>query len=447
MSLQTRKNLVRSSLLFVGVATAFLCKSAPGQAIDLTIPHLNNANTFTKTNSFPAVGIGTTSPRSPLEVWGTNGQTALFSSTTNPNNIILKGSTGTTGGIGVQTDSHDPFHTATALLSNNLAVTDGFTKYDYSVTGSALVLESNFNVGGGVKQNEFYWQNEGAYRPLQSRWQPAAGIAETAAFGNFVVDGDAVRLARAASVLAQFRESNPGNYTILDLYNTDPISKGAIVIIGGNGNTYDEIGWNVGNDLFANGSQNFFITNRFSYTFPFFIDRSDHVGIGTIVPFARLTVVGKGTDDIFDVNSTTGKRVLTLTGLGNVGIGTTNPSATLEVAPGQTTLADRWSVRSSRRWKTNIQTIQNASDKVHQLRGVTYDWKDGHGPDVGLIAEEVGQVIPEIVTYEANGVDARSVDYQRLVAVLIEAVKEQDKEISELRQKVEALKISRPPEN
>jgi len=58
------------------------------------------------------------------------------------------------------------------------------------------------------------------------------------------------------------------------------------------------------------------------------------------------------------------------------------------------------------------------------LRGVTYDWKESGKHDIGLIAEEVGEVIPEIVAYEKNGVDAKSVDYSRLVAVLIEAVKE-----------------------
>ena len=55
-----------------------------------------------------------------------------------------------------------------------------------------------------------------------------------------------------------------------------------------------------------------------------------------------------------------------------------------------------------------------------------------------MIAEEVGEVIPEIVDYEENGVDARSMDYARLVALLIEAVKEQQGQIekltSELRQ-------------
>ncbi|MCH8295409.1 tail fiber domain-containing protein, partial [Candidatus Poribacteria bacterium] len=64
-----------------------------------------------------------------------------------------------------------------------------------------------------------------------------------------------------------------------------------------------------------------------------------------------------------------------------------------------------------------------------QLRGVYYVWKETGEQHLGLIAEEVGEVIPEVVAYEENGVDAKSVDYARLVAVLIEAVKEQQKVI------------------
>jgi hypothetical protein len=120
-----------------------------------------------------------------------------------------------------------------------------------------------------------------------------------------------------------------------------------------------------------------------------------------------------------------------ITETGNVGIGTTTPSNIVTVVRNSTTdpIADAWVTYSSKRWKTNIQTIQEALEKVRQLRGVTYDWKDGGKHDIGLIAEEVGKIVPEIVVYEKNGQDAVSVDYARLVALLIEALKEQDREL------------------
>ncbi len=111
----------------------------------------------------------------------------------------------------------------------------------------------------------------------------------------------------------------------------------------------------------------------------------------------------------------------------------------LTVAEGYATLADAWTPRSSRRWKTNIKPIEGALDKVQRLRGVSYNWKSSGKPDIGVIAEEVGEVIPEIVVYEENGQDAKAVDYDHLVAVLIEAVKEQQKEIEELKATVKSL--------
>ncbi|NOY61528.1 MAG: hypothetical protein GXO75_21665 [Calditrichaeota bacterium] len=73
---------------------------------------------------------------------------------------------------------------------------------------------------------------------------------------------------------------------------------------------------------------------------------------------------------------------------------------------------------------------------VERLRGVTFDWKENSKHDIGLIAEEVGEVIPEVVAYEENGIDAKSVDYARLVAVLIEGMKEQQKQIDQLKERI-----------
>ncbi|MGH7597842.1 MAG: tail fiber domain-containing protein, partial [bacterium] len=126
---------------------------------------------------------------------------------------------------------------------------------------------------------------------------------------------------------------------------------------------------------------------------------------------------------------------------GNIGIGVPAPNRILQVVQNSATdpIADAWTTYSSRRWKTNIKTLNNALDKVQRLRGVTYNWKADGKHDVGLIAEEVGEVIPEVVDFEANGKDAKSVDYARLVAVLIEAVKEQQKEIAALQAEIKSL--------
>jgi hypothetical protein len=115
-----------------------------------------------------------------------------------------------------------------------------------------------------------------------------------------------------------------------------------------------------------------------------------------------------------------------------VGIGTETPSNILTIAQGAGhPLSDGWTTYSSRRWKTNIQTLHGALAKIEQLRGVSYDLKDSGKHEVGVIAEEVGAVVPEVVSYEENGKDARGVDYSRLTALLIEATKEQQREIQQ----------------
>ncbi len=116
---------------------------------------------------------------------------------------------------------------------------------------------------------------------------------------------------------------------------------------------------------------------------------------------------------------------------GMASIGTGEHTNILTIVRGSATdpIADAWTTYSSRRWKTNIQPLTGSLDKVMKLQGVSYDQKEGGKHDIGLIAEDVGQIVPEVVAYEDNGVDAKSIDYARLTALLVEAVKEQQKTI------------------
>jgi hypothetical protein len=99
---------------------------------------------------------------------------------------------------------------------------------------------------------------------------------------------------------------------------------------------------------------------------------------------------------------------------------------------------------SDRRLKENITNITNALDKVEQLNGVEYDWTEeyikAHGGedgyfvrkhDIGLIAQEVEKVLPEIVAENNEGFKA--IKYERIVALLIEAVKDLNDQIKELK--------------
>ena len=90
---------------------------------------------------------------------------------------------------------------------------------------------------------------------------------------------------------------------------------------------------------------------------------------------------------------------------------------------------------SDARLKENVETIENALDKVCAMRGVTFnriDNKDG-GRQMGVIAQEVQDIVPEVVKINDDEDNTLSVSYGNMVGVLIEAIKELKQEINELK--------------
>ena len=93
---------------------------------------------------------------------------------------------------------------------------------------------------------------------------------------------------------------------------------------------------------------------------------------------------------------------------------------------------------SDERLKDNISLIPNALDKVSKLRGVEFDWNDKQdvyqGHDVGVIAQDVQEVLPELVQERADGYLA--VKYEKMVGLLIESIKELKTEVDDLKQQL-----------
>ena len=96
---------------------------------------------------------------------------------------------------------------------------------------------------------------------------------------------------------------------------------------------------------------------------------------------------------------------------------------------------------SDERLKDNIEVIQGSLDKIGEIRGVEFDWNEKspgwareRGHDVGVVAQEVQKVVPEIVVERKNGY--LGVDYKRLVPLLIESIKELKQEVDDLKKKV-----------
>ena len=205
---------------------------------------------------------------------------------------------------------------------------------------------------------------------------------------------------------------------------------------------------------------------------------SSKVGLGTYTPSARFHLIGAGYPDSFIFLDTlaagqdSGIRFhekgtvkshlfydsasgnlrlygsnfigIDISSSGNVGVGTTTPGGYKLYVSGNAYTTGTWG-GSDVRWKKNIATLESSLEKVLQLRGVSYDWKTEEYPDkgftkerqIGFIAQEVEPILPEVVKTDSDGYKALA--YDRIAAVLVEAIKEQQSQIEVLKARIEAL--------
>ena len=124
-----------------------------------------------------------------------------------------------------------------------------------------------------------------------------------------------------------------------------------------------------------------------------------------------------------------------------------NPSELKFFVNGSAGGTGAWNAASDGRLKTNVRPLEGALNKVLQLNGVTFNWKDENnhrpGENIGFIAQDLQKVLPQIVS--GGGTDNQgnelyySVEYATLTPVLVEAIKEQQKVIESQNEKIEML--------
>jgi hypothetical protein len=136
---------------------------------------------------------------------------------------------------------------------------------------------------------------------------------------------------------------------------------------------------------------------------------------------------------------------------GNLGIGTTNPTSKLTVSgsisvsgfstfgsnvfvAGILTSTD-YNSASDIRLKENVKKIDNPIDKIVRIDGVTFNWKSDNKPSMGVIAQNIEKVLPELV----NGEDSKTVNYNGIIGLLIECVKTQQEQIGNLNRRLDDL--------
>ena len=112
----------------------------------------------------------------------------------------------------------------------------------------------------------------------------------------------------------------------------------------------------------------------------------------------------------------------------------------LEVSnTGTLTIADRLIELSSIRYKTNVESLTPALDKVLQLRPVYYTKIGGTGStEIGLIAEEVAEIYPELIKYDDAG-QVDGINYTRIAPILIKTIQEQQELIKNLTKRIDDL--------
>jgi hypothetical protein len=158
------------------------------------------------------------------------------------------------------------------------------------------------------------------------------------------------------------------------------------------------------------------------------------LNISGISTLQSTTLIGGGT------STGTVSQLLQVTGgayvSGNLGIGTTNSTSKLHVIgdtyiSGILTATDINSA-SDIRLKTNIKPFENALEKIVQINGVSFDWIENNAKSGGIIAQDVEKVFPELV----NDGNHKTVNYNGLIGVLVESIKELKQEIEDLKSRL-----------
>lgn len=174
-----------------------------------------------------------------------------------------------------------------------------------------------------------------------------------------------------------------------------------------------------GNPTFA--SFQFNGTEKMRLTF------DSQLGIGTIAPTSNLDVAGTAKITGITTVTNTTNATSTITGAlqvaGGVGIGR-------DVWIGGTANATIFNSLSDRTLKKDIVEIENAVNIINQLRGVQFAWQDSNLISYGFIAQDIEQVLPEVVNTNDNGI--KSLNYDAVIPFLVEAIKNLSARVSKL---------------
>ncbi|MEO7768962.1 MAG: tail fiber domain-containing protein [Ferruginibacter sp.] len=372
------------------------------------------------------VGIGTTSPTQKLDINGNLRFSGAFMPGNNP---------GTAGYILQSNGSVAPpsWLNAGSYLSSQTWILGGNTVSSTTPIGT----DNNFDL-------PFITNNVERMR-LSATGEFAIG---TSSFNSTYPEQLLVDAGVTNSVNAIVGKGSINNYLQLNIQNNSAGASASsdVVATANNGSettNYVDMGINGGGNTsnIMGGADDSYLYN---------IGQNFLIGAGTS---------GKAIQFLTGGTSAAANERMRITGTGNVGIGATNPVEKLvvqgNIAPATTgtgtlgTATYKWNTvyatngviqTSDKRLKTDIADLSYGLKEVLAMRPVSFYWKatPGTNKKVGLIAQEVKAIIPEVVSGDETK-ENLGLNYAELVPVLINAVKEQQKEIMELKQMVQKL--------
>jgi hypothetical protein len=185
---------------------------------------------------------------------------------------------------------------------------------------------------------------------------------------------------------------------------------------------------------------------------------NDSTGHLTVIDDKKL-YFGSGNDSYVQYNNSS-NNYLEISGSGNgviisgstvyvdsyLGIGVAPASVTHAITLPDTAgaagrvKANAYLTYSSIRYKENIKPIKDPIGLLSGIEGITFSWRENKKSDFGFIAEEVGKRIPNIVEWDKTHESAFSMDYTRIIPILVEGIKEQQLQIDKLKTEIKALK-------
>ena len=340
------------------------------------------------TNLVAGIGIGTASGSvgfgiTVLNLEGPGVSTAFLDQTTGIGTVFFEGGG---GGGSISVSLTPPINPESGDLwySPNHART--FIYYDESVVGYGT---------------DAYWIDAAPFHIPPGNAVPGISTTGTSTFNNLSVSGvvTATSYYGSGANLTGITESqitDLGNYATVSYVNSEVAG-----IVSAAPATLDTL-----NELASalNDDANFATTVTNQLALKADLSEAEFTGIATFTTGAEFTGITTFTKVIKG-------REMVLSGIGT---------------------ANEFDALSDINYKKNIKTVENGLDKIVSLRGVSYDWKQSDRSSYGVIAQELEEVLPELV-HGGFGSDPKTVNYNGIIGVMIESIKE-------LKQEVETLK-------